>query len=116
MVRLGVGLIGKNEPDIDNGKGVIINTIATTAHYPLLGQVANDAVNASIAALTGTWAIEFATQGIRMVAIGQGNFGNENASDEDKQQTYQSFAKLAHVAVTTPYVNGTTLSLNNSIH
>lgn len=115
VVRLGVGLIAENAPDIDGEKGVIINTISAASGLPSLGQVANETASASIEAMTRVWAVEFAPQGIRTVAIAHGNIKEGKKSTKNALGAPQHFAQLAHMVVTMPYINATTITLDGAI-
>lgn len=111
VVRLGVGLMAKNEPNPDGEKGVIINAVLATTSHPQSGQIANETANASIEAFTKVLAVEMATAGIRAVAIAHGNISDDNKTTAKRLGTPQNFAQLAHLIVTTPYINATTINL-----
>lgn len=113
-MRLGVGLMEENEENIHGEKGVIINT--NLVGNSLLGQVANSAANACIEAITETWATEFSAQAIRTVLIAQGNIGDESTSTGTTPGKPHHFAQLAHLVVTTPYLNATVIKLDGCIH
>lgn len=115
VVRLGVDLLAQNEPNADGEKGVIINTVSAKT-YPLVGNVANETANASTEAMTRIWAVELAPQGIRSVAIAQNNISEKSSpSTENRNGTPLDFAKLAHMIVTTPYINAATITLDGCI-
>lgn len=114
LVRLGVGLMAKNDENIYGEKGVIINT--SSVGNPLLGQVANSATNACIEGLMETWASEFGAQGIRTVLIAHGNIGDESTSTETTSGQPHHFAQMAHLVVTTPYLNSTIIKLDGCIN
>lgn len=115
VVRFGAALMAKNEPDLDGEKGVVINTVLPTSFHPLFGQVANETASASIEAMTRVWGIEFGMQGIRSVAIAQGNISNVRATPETVSGSPEKFAQLAHLIVTTPYINATTITLDGGM-
>lgn len=105
-----MGLIAKNVPDPDGEKGVIINTISKTGSHPLLGQVGNETANGCLSLMSRAIAVEFAPQGIRVVTIAQDNITETN-SVTDGSINSNGFAQLAHLIVTTPYINATTITL-----
>lgn len=114
VVRLGVGLMLKNKRNIHDDKGVIINALSPVNH--LSGHVAANAANGCIVGLTETWAVEFATQGIRVMAIAQDNIVDESTSTQTASGTPLHFAHLAHLVVTTPYLNSTIITLDGCVH
>ena len=48
VIRLAVGLMGANEPDDDNQRGVVINTASVAAYDGQMGQAAYSASKASL--------------------------------------------------------------------
>lgn len=74
MSRLAAGLIGKNEPDVDGGRGVIVNTSSVAAFEGQVGQIAYSASKAAVAGMTLPMARDLASQGIRVVTIAPGNY------------------------------------------
>lgn len=75
VCRLGVGLIGANEPDgVDNQRGVVVNTASVAAFDGQMGQVAYSASKGAIAGMTLPMARDLASQGIRVVTVAPGLF------------------------------------------
>jgi len=75
VIRLSVGLIGKNDPDMDGYRGVIINTASIAAYDGQMGQAAYSASKGAIVGMTLPVARDLASQGIRCVTIAPGLFG-----------------------------------------
>ncbi|KFM70348.1 3-hydroxyacyl-CoA dehydrogenase type-2, partial [Stegodyphus mimosarum] len=74
IIRLAVGLMGKNQPDEDGQKGVIINTSSVAAFDGQRGQVAYSASKGGIVGMTLPLARDLAVEGIRCCAIAPGLF------------------------------------------
>ena len=75
VIRLSAGLIGKNDPDMDGYRGVIINTASIAAYDGQMGQAAYSASKGAIVGMTLPVARDLASQGIRCVTIAPGLFG-----------------------------------------
>ncbi len=74
VIRLSVGLMGANDPDDDNQRGVIVNTASVAAFDGQMGQAAYSASKGAIVGMTLPIARDLATQGIRVVTIAPGLF------------------------------------------
>merc|ERR1711972_967253 len=74
VIRLAVGLMGDNEPDEDNQRGVIINTAPVAAFDGQMGQAAYSASKGAIVGMTLPLARDLASQGIRVNTIAPGLF------------------------------------------
>merc|ERR1712029_1025713 len=74
VIRLSAGLIGKNDPDMDGRRGVIINTASIAAYDGQMGQAAYSASKGAIVGMTLPVARDLASQGIRCVTIAPGLF------------------------------------------
>lgn len=72
MIRLSVGLIGKNTPNEDGQRGVVINTASVAAYDGQMGQAAYSASKGAIVGMTLPIARDLSTQGIRCVTIAPG--------------------------------------------
>ncbi|CAH2248704.1 jg670 [Pararge aegeria aegeria] len=72
VIRLAVGLIGKNAPDADGQRGVIINTASIAAFDGQIGQAAYSASKAGVVGMTLPIARDLSKQGIRVVTIAPG--------------------------------------------
>lgn len=64
--------MGKNDPDGNGQRGVIINTAATIAYEGDIGQAGYAASTAAIIGMTLPIARDLASQGIRVVTIAPG--------------------------------------------
>lgn len=60
--RLAVGLIGKNEPDADGQRGVVINTASVAAWDGQMGQTAYAASKGAIVSMTLPMARDLGSQ------------------------------------------------------
>lgn len=74
VIRLSVGLIGKNEPNAGGERGVVINTASVAAFDGQMGQAAYSASKAAIVGMTLPIARDLASQGIRVVTVAPGKF------------------------------------------
>jgi len=74
VIRLSAGVIGENEPDEDNQRGVIINTASVAAFDGQMGQAAYSASKGAIVGMTLPIARDLASQGIRVNTIAPGLF------------------------------------------
>lgn len=72
VIRNAVGLMGKNQPDEDGQKGVIVNTSSVAAFDGQRGQVAYSASKGGIVGMTLPLARDLEVQGIRCCAIAPG--------------------------------------------
>jgi len=74
VIRLAVGLMGENEPDSDNQRGVIINTASVAAFDGQMGQAAYAASKGAIVGMTLPLARDLAATGIRVNTVAPGLF------------------------------------------
>ncbi|KAM4662637.1 3-hydroxyacyl-CoA dehydrogenase type-2 [Discoglossus pictus] len=74
VIRLAAGEMGKNEPDQDGLKGVIVNTASVAAYDGQVGQAAYSASKGGIVGMTLPIARDLAPMGIRVVTIAPGLF------------------------------------------
>lgn len=72
MIRLSVGLIGKNTPDADGQRGVVVNTASVAAYEGQMGQAAYSASKGGIVGMTLPLARDLAVQGIRVNTVAPG--------------------------------------------
>lgn len=72
VIRLSAGLIGKNAPDENGQRGVIVNTASTIAYDGDIGQAAYAASSAAIIGMTLPLARDLSSQGIRVMTIAPG--------------------------------------------
>lgn len=74
VIRLAAALMMQNTPNAEGERGVIINTASIAAFDGQIGQPAYAASKAGVAGMTLPIAREFASHGIRVVAIAPGVF------------------------------------------
>jgi NAD(P)-dependent dehydrogenase (short-subunit alcohol dehydrogenase family) len=74
MIRLAAEAIGRNEPDAESERGVIVNTASIAAFDGQIGQAAYAAAKGGVASMTLPLARELARFGIRVVTIAPGVF------------------------------------------
>ena len=74
VIRLSAGMMGQNEPDEDNQRGVIINTASVAAFDGQMGQAAYSASKGAIVGMTLPIARDLASVGIRVNTIAPGLF------------------------------------------
>jgi len=74
VIRLAAALMGENEPDDDQQRGVIINTASVAAFDGQMGQAAYSASKGAIVGMTLPIARDLASQGIRVNTIAPGLF------------------------------------------
>ncbi|XP_053227004.1 3-hydroxyacyl-CoA dehydrogenase type-2 isoform X2 [Podarcis raffonei] len=73
VIRLTAGEMGRNEPDSDGHRGVIINTASVAAFEGQVGQAAYSASKGGIVGMTLPIARDLAPLGIRVVTIAPGS-------------------------------------------
>jgi 3-hydroxyacyl-CoA dehydrogenase/3-hydroxy-2-methylbutyryl-CoA dehydrogenase len=130
VIRLSVGLIGKNEPDFDGQRGVVINTASVAAYDGQIGQAAYSASKGAIVGMTLPMARDLAPQGIRVVTIAPGLFDTPLLAKlpdkvrEDLAKTVPNpsrlgfpdeFAQLALHIVNNKMLNGETIRLDGAL-
>jgi len=74
VIRLAAAFMTQNPPNAEGERGVIINTASVAAFDGQIGQPAYAASKAGVAGMTLPIAREFASHGIRVVAIAPGVF------------------------------------------
>ncbi len=130
VIRLSVGLIGENEPDEDNQRGVVINTASVAAFDGQIGQAAYSASKGAIVGMTLPIARDLASQGIRCVTIAPGLFDTPLlASLPDKVRAFlaktvpnparlgnpDEYAHLVEHVVTNNMLNGEVIRLDGAL-
>ncbi|CAK9829417.1 3-hydroxyacyl-CoA dehydrogenase type-2 [Anthophora retusa] len=130
VIRLGVPLIYKNEPDEDGQRGVIINTSSVAAFEGQIGQVAYSASKGAIVGMTLPLARDLAKPGIRVVTIAPGIFDTPLlGSLPEKVYAYlkktvpfparlgnpDEFAQLTQHIVENKYLNGEVIRLDGAL-
>ena len=74
VIRHGANAMAANQPDEDNGRGVIVTTASVAAYEGQIGQVAYSASKGAIVGMTLPLARELARSGIRVCTIAPGIF------------------------------------------
>ncbi|XP_028669180.2 3-hydroxyacyl-CoA dehydrogenase type-2 [Erpetoichthys calabaricus] len=130
VIRLAVGEMGKNEPDSDGHRGVIINTASVAAFDGQVGQAAYSASKGGIVGMTLPIARDLAPMGIRVVTIAPGLFATPLlAGLPEKVQTFLArqvpfpsrlgnpaeYAHLVQAIVENPMLNGEIIRLDGAI-
>ncbi|CAJ0936457.1 unnamed protein product, partial [Mesorhabditis belari] len=91
VIRHGVVLIGENQKDTSNQRGVIINTASIAAFDGQIGQSAYAASKGAIVSMTLPLARDFAEDGIRFMTIAPGLFNTPLLSNlPEKVQKFLS--------------------------
>lgn len=72
VIRLAAAVIMKNDPDLDGGRGVIVNTASIAAYDGQIGQCAYSASKGAITSMTLPIARDLGPMGIRVVTIAPG--------------------------------------------
>ncbi|CAH0716403.1 unnamed protein product, partial [Brenthis ino] len=130
VIRLAAGLIGKNAPDADGQRGVIINTASIAAFDGQIGQAAYSASKAGVVGMTLPIARDLSKQGIRVVTIAPGLFRTpllEKLPEAAIRQLEASvpfpprlgapheFAAFVQAIIQNPMLNGETIRLDGSL-
>lgn len=130
--RLAAGLIGKNEPDENGLRGVIVNTSGTEAWKGTSGQVAVAAATGAIHSMTKPLAVDLRESGIRVVTIAPGMIrtqlcdhfpketedliSNECIVSPHRLGHPDEFAYAVQMVVTNPYINATTIEVSAGLN
>jgi NAD(P)-dependent dehydrogenase (short-subunit alcohol dehydrogenase family) len=130
VIRLTAALMMQNTPNAEGERGVIINTASVAAFEGQIGQPAYAASKAGVAGMTLPIAREFASHGIRVVAIAPGVFATPMVADlpEPAQQALgaaipfpkrlgrpEEYAALARHIVENVMLNGETIRLDGAL-
>lgn len=130
VIRLAAAVMMQNTPNAEGERGVIINTASVAAFEGQIGQPAYAASKAGVAGMTLPIAREFATHGIRVVAIAPGVFNTPMVAGlpEPAQQALgaavpfpkrlgrpDEYAALARHIVENVMLNGATIRLDGAL-
>lgn len=130
VIRLSVGLIGKNSPNGDGQRGVIVNTASVAAFDGQIGQAAYAASKAGVVGMTLPIARDLSKQGIRVVTIAPGLFRTpmieqlpEKAIEAleatvpfpSRLGNPKEFALLVQAIIENPMLNGETIRLDGCL-
>jgi NAD(P)-dependent dehydrogenase (short-subunit alcohol dehydrogenase family) len=130
VMRLAAAEMAGRAPDKDGGRGVIVNTASIAAYEGQIGQSAYAASKGGIAALTLPAAREFASIGVRVLAIAPGLFATPLLLNmpEDVQDGLAAtlpfpkrfgkpdeFAALVMHMIANPVMNGEVVRLDSAL-
>jgi len=130
VIRLSAGVIGENEPDQDNQRGVIINTASVAAFDGQMGQAAYSASKGAIVGMTLPIARDLASQGIRVNTIAPGLFNTpllaalpekvraflaKTVPNPSRLGNPDEFAHLVQHVMLNHMMNGETIRLDGAI-
>ncbi|XP_019867337.1 3-hydroxyacyl-CoA dehydrogenase type-2 [Aethina tumida] len=130
VIRLAVGVIGKNEPDDNGCRGVIVNTASVAAFDGQMGQAAYSASKGAIVGMTLPLARDLASQGIRVITIAPGlfrtplfsalpekvvNFLEKSVPFPSRLGHPDEFAQMVQSAIENPMLNGETIRLDGAL-
>ena len=130
MLRLAANAMSMNAPNVDEERGVIINTSSIAASEGQIGQIAYAASKGGVAAMTLPAARELARSGIRVVAIAPGLFMTPmmaSFSEEIQASLAQSvpfpprlgkpeeYARMVAAICENVMVNGETIRLDGAL-
>ncbi|XP_045784021.1 3-hydroxyacyl-CoA dehydrogenase type-2 isoform X1 [Maniola jurtina] len=130
VIRLAAGLIGKNAPDADGQRGVIINTASVAAFDGQIGQAAYSASKAGVVGMTLPIARDLSKQGIRVITIAPGLFRTPmleqlpEAAIKELESTVpfpsrlghpHEYALLVQSIIQNPMLNGETIRIDGSL-
>jgi len=130
VVRLAAEQMAGNEPNADGERGVIINTSSVAAFEGQIGQTAYSASKGGIVGMTLPLAREFASLGIRVMAVAPGIFLTpmlQGLSDQVIKSLGASipfpsrlgkpyeYAMLVEQIIENPFLNGTVIRLDGAI-
>lgn len=130
VIRLAAEKMALNQPNEFGERGVIINTASVAAFEGQIGQAAYSASKGGVAAMTLPIAREFATKGIRVMAIAPGLFHTpmvDSLPEEAMQALGRSvpfpnrlgkpaeYAQLVESIISNPMLNGETIRLDGAI-
>lgn len=130
VLRLAAAMMLQNTPNDDGERGVIINTASVAAFDGQIGQPAYAASKAAVAGMTLPIAREFASHGIRVMAIAPGVFETPMVAGlpEPAQQALAAsipfprrlgrpdeYAALAQHIVENAMLNGETIRLDGAL-
>lgn len=129
VLRLAAGMMGKNIPDENGQRGVIINTSSTCAFDGEIGQSAYSASSSAIVSMTLPIARDLSTQGIRCCTIAAGLFRTPLLNVPEKVISFLSdtvcfpnrvglpgeFAHLVQYIIENPMINGEVIRLDGGL-
>jgi len=130
MIRLAAEAMGRNAPNAEGERGVIVSTASVSAYDGQIGQAAYSASKAGVAGMTLPIARDLARMGIRVMAIAPGicetpmmaGMSEEVRDALGKMVPFpprmgrpSEFASLVAEIVRNPYLNGEVIRLDGAI-
>ncbi|XP_033115275.1 3-hydroxyacyl-CoA dehydrogenase type-2-like [Anneissia japonica] len=130
VIRLAAGEMGKNDPDVDGQRGVIVNTASVAAYDGQMGQAAYSASKGAIVGMTLPIARDLASQGIRINTVAPGLFDTPLlASLPEKVRAFlartvpfpsrlgspDEYAHLIESIIANPMLNGEVIRLDGAL-
>ncbi|XP_023242324.1 3-hydroxyacyl-CoA dehydrogenase type-2-like [Centruroides sculpturatus] len=129
ILRLAAGMMGKNTPDTNGQRGLIINTSSICAFDGEIGQSAYSASSGAINAMTLPIARDLSTQGIRCCTVAPGlfrtpllnvpekiiSFLSETICFPNRPGLPEEFAHLVQYIVENPMINGEVIRLDGGL-
>ncbi|XP_067132868.1 3-hydroxyacyl-CoA dehydrogenase type-2-like [Centruroides vittatus] len=129
ILRLAAGMMGKNMPDTNGQRGLIINTSSICAFDGEIGQSAYSASSGAINAMTLPIARDLSTQGIRCCTVAPGlfrtpllnlpekiiSFLSETICFPNRPGLPEEFAHLVQYIVENPMINGEVIRLDGGL-
>jgi len=130
VIRLSAGLMGKNDPDVDGQRGVLIQTASIAAYDGQMGQAAYAASKGAIVGMTLPIARDLASHGIRCVTIAPGlfdtpllaslpekvrNFLAKNVPHPSRLGNPDEYAALVQHVVNNKMLNGEVIRIDGAL-
>lgn len=130
VIRLAAGEMGKNEPNVDGQRGVIVNTASVAAYDGQIGQAAYAASKAAVVGMTLPIARDLSTQGIRVCTVAPGLFNTPMLAQlPDKVKAFlaktvpfpqrlgepKEFAQIVESIIENPLMNGETIRIDGAL-
>lgn len=130
VIRLASGMIGKNQPNVDGQRGVLINTASVAAYDGQMGQAAYSASKGAIVGMTLPIARDLSSQGIRCCTIAPGlfdtpllqslpekvrNFLAKSVPFPSRLGAPDEYAHLVQFIIENPMINGEVIRLDGAL-
>jgi 3-hydroxyacyl-CoA dehydrogenase/3-hydroxy-2-methylbutyryl-CoA dehydrogenase len=130
VIRLSAGLMGKNDPDVDGQRGVLIQTASIAAYDGQMGQAAYAASKGAIVGMSLPIARDLASHGIRCVTIAPGlfdtpllasmpekvrNFLAKNVPHPSRLGNPDEYAALVQHVVNNKMLNGEVIRIDGAL-
>lgn len=130
VIRIVASFMKENTPNADGERGIIINTASAAAYEGQIGQAAYSASKGGVASMTLPLAREFASKGIRVMAIAPGLFETpmfdtlpQKAREmlggtvpfPSRLGKSSEYASLAESIITNPMLNGEVIRLDGAL-